>query len=570
MHSSHDFIIVGGGPAGCAIAADLAQSPGKPTVLLIEAGGPNEDETLRVDGQRWINLLNKDANWGYQTTPQEHCNNRVIDYSRGKGLGGSTAINFGVFSIGPKDDYDEWARIMNDEAFGWHAMQARFKRLETFHGDPPPGTNSKYVSHKAEDHGNSGPLHVGYAAEWERDLIPMLDVFEKSGFPLNPDHNSGNPLGMSVLINASHKGRRTMAKDLLTPGLENLDILTSSPVQRIILEGTKAVGVETNGTKYLATKEVILCAGAMDSPKILMHSGLGPQEQLQRFGIPVVADVPPIGQNLRDHMLCPLVFTRVEGDTDRASFYGDQSAMDEATKQWNMDGTGGWSKFACELCIGWFKSDKLVESKEFKDLPADEKAFLNKETIPHFELINHFPAHWFIPEFSKDNLNYSDFVVFHQNAQSKGEVTLQSADPNVPLQLDPKYMESPFDRRVAIEALRECLKVCKHESYAKNTIAMIAGPPGDSDEELLEYWKAAATTSWHMTGTVMMGNAGEVGAVVDKDFRFMGIQNLRVADMSVVPVLPSCHTQAVAYLTGATCAEKLIERYYSLNGNGSV
>ena len=188
-------------------------------------------------------------NWGYKTAPQEHCQNREVDYSRGKGLGGSSAINFGVYSVGARDDYEEWARVTDDNDFGWDNMQRRFKALETFHGDLPAGIDPKYAAPKPEHHGSSGKLHVGYAGEWERDLPPMLDLFDEAGFPLNPDHNSGNPIGMSILINSSHKGHRSTANDLITPVPECLTILTSSPVQRIILEGTKAVGVETNGKK---------------------------------------------------------------------------------------------------------------------------------------------------------------------------------------------------------------------------------------------------------------------------------------------------------------------------------
>lgn len=188
-------------------------------------------------------------NWGYKTTPQPHCAGREIDYSRGKGLGGSSAINFGVYSVGARDDYDEWARVAGDDAFRWDRVQARFRALETFHGDLPEGVSSKYAAPRAEDHGYEGKLHVGYAAEWEKDFAPMLDLCEEAGFPLNPDHNSGNPIGMSVLINSSHKGHRSTARDLVTPPPENLTIVTSSPVQKVILEGTKAVGVEANGKK---------------------------------------------------------------------------------------------------------------------------------------------------------------------------------------------------------------------------------------------------------------------------------------------------------------------------------
>ncbi|QSS52428.1 glucose-methanol-choline oxidoreductase [Histoplasma capsulatum var. duboisii H88] len=220
-------------------------------------------------------------NWGYTTVPQEYCNNRELDYSRGRGVGGSSAINFGVYSLGARDDYDEWAKIVGDDAFNWDHIHARFKELETFHCEVPAGVNKKYAAPKAADHGTTGPLHVGYAAGWEKDLVPTLDIFEQAGFPLNPDHNSGNPIGMSVLINSAHKGLRSTAKDLLKRQAQNRTIITNSPVQRLLLEDNKAVGVVTNGTRYLASKEVILSAGALDTPKILMHSGIGLKGQLE-------------------------------------------------------------------------------------------------------------------------------------------------------------------------------------------------------------------------------------------------------------------------------------------------
>lgn len=245
--STYDFIIVGSGPAGSSLAAGLANSRARPTVLLLEAGGANDDENLRVDGQRWQTFLNKDMNWGYKTAPQKDCDDRELDYSRGKGLGGSSAINFGVFSIGARDDYEEWARIVGDGDFAWKEMHRRYKDLVTFHTEIPAGISSKYAAPDPANHGQSGKLHVAYAGEWESDLVPLLDTFEEAGFPLNPDHNSGDPIGMSVLINSSYKGRRSTANDLLTPRPENLTVVTASPVQRVILEGKKAVGVESNG-----------------------------------------------------------------------------------------------------------------------------------------------------------------------------------------------------------------------------------------------------------------------------------------------------------------------------------
>lgn len=164
-------------------------------------------------------------------------------------MGGSSAINFGVYTVGARDDYEEWARVVGDDAFRWEQIQPRFKALETFHGDLPAGVDPKYAAPRAEDHGSSGSLHVGFASEWEKDLPPLLDVFEQEGFPFNPDHNSGNPIGMSVLINSAYKGVRSTAADLLKPKPENLTIVTDAPVQRLVFDGNKAVGVESNGKK---------------------------------------------------------------------------------------------------------------------------------------------------------------------------------------------------------------------------------------------------------------------------------------------------------------------------------
>ncbi|KAI9374458.1 hypothetical protein BJX61DRAFT_498366 [Aspergillus egyptiacus] len=561
MDAPFDFIVVGSGPAGSTVASKLAKSPKAPRVLLLEAGGLNADPNLRVDGQRWLTFQNKDMNWGYKTAPQEHCNNREIDYSRGLGMGGSSAINFGVYSVGARDDYNEWARIVGDDAYRWEHIQRRFKALETFHGTIPAGLNSKYAAPAAEDHGSDGPLHVGFAKEWERDLTELLDVFEQAGFPLNPDHNSGNPIGMSVLINSATQGRRSTAADLLTPQPENLTVVTNAPVQRLVMEGKKAVGVESDGKKYYASKEVILCAGSLEAPRILMHSGIGPAHQLEQYKIPVTLDVPAIGQNLQDHCFVPIVNTRVENSTQRKEFYGDEEAMASALEQWKKDGTGPWAKFACELGIGWFKLDRLTSSPEFQDLPKDQKRFLLQETVPHYEILTHFPIHWFIPGFAKEALNYSCLLVFLFNSQVRGEVTLQSSDPKMPLRFDPKFLSHPFDRRAAIESLRDAFRITKYDGYVRDNVQELAGPKSDSDEDLLEYWRQNISSSWHMTGTIRMGKPGDADAAVDPEFRVMGIENLRVADMSVVPVLANCHVQAVAYVTGATAAEKLIAEY---------
>jgi choline dehydrogenase-like flavoprotein len=303
---------------------------------------------------------------------------------------------------------------------------------------------------------------------------------------------------------------------------------------------------------------VILCAGALDTPKILMLSGIGPAEQLQKHSIPVIRDTPAIGTGLRDHMASPLIYAVKEGITDRASFYGNQKAMDGAMERWKQDGAGPWATVGCQGGIGFFKSDRITSSDEFRGLPAEEQHFLLRETVPHYEAFTHVPAHWFMPGLPED-YNYISVLAILLNNQSKGEVTLQSSDPSVPLRFDPKFLSHSFDRRVAIEAFRELFRVSKHPSSFLE--AQIVGPQSDSDEDILGYWKQAGYSCWHMTGTVKMGHRDDHSAAVDSKFRVRGIERLRVADMSIVPLLTNNHTQATAYVTGVTCADTLIGEY---------
>lgn len=240
-----------GGPAGCTVASKLAATPKAPSVLLLEAGGKNDDQNQRVEGLRFITLAQKHMNWGYKTANQEGCNDRQLDYSRGLGIGGCSAINFSVYTVGSRAEYDEWAKIAGDQDFSWDRMQPRFKKLETFHAGFPSSVENRYQEYaaKAIDHGASGPLHLGYATEWDKHVVSSLDFFKKAGFPLNPDHNSGNPTGTSVVINSSYKAFRTTSGDMLASAPGNLTVITDSPVQRVILDGKRAVGIESNGKR---------------------------------------------------------------------------------------------------------------------------------------------------------------------------------------------------------------------------------------------------------------------------------------------------------------------------------
>ncbi|KAL4945759.1 hypothetical protein BDV06DRAFT_229949 [Aspergillus oleicola] len=560
-----DFIIVGSGPSGSALAWKLALTPSKPRILLLEAGPAKDDRSLLVSGQRWTTFQNSDMNWGYKTTPQENCAGREIDYSRGKVLGGSSAINFGVYTVGARDDYDAWAEKVGDSTFSWKEMQRRFKEIESFDGTVKNERYERFVSPNMDDHGSEGPLKLGYAEEWEDDLPPLLDAFSDAGVPWNGDHNSGDPIGVGLGINSVSRGARSTARDFIDAvTTDNLEVKTGKTVQRVVLDGAKAVGVEVDGELFYASKEVIISAGSLDTPRILMHSGLGAADQLSSFGIPVVKDITTIGQNLVDHFFVPLIFARNPSTNDRSAFYGDQSAIDAATTQWHLDGSGPWSKYGSQLMMGWLKSPALLASSEFANLPADVQEFMKKPTIPHYEIASHFPIHMLSPPGLFKDYSYLCFLVFLMNEQSKGTVTLQSSDPAVPLLFNPNFLAHPYDRRACIEATRELLSISRHQCIAKDTVGTIVSPASESDADILDFWQKNCSSSWHMSGTVIMGSDEELKegkAAVDSRFRVAGIESLRVADMSVVPVLTNNHTQATAYVTGVTCAEVLIEEY---------
>ena len=311
----------------------------------------------------------------------------------------------------------------------------------------------------------------------------------------------------------------------------------------------------------VASKEVILCAGALDTPKILMHSGIGPADQLSEFDIPVLHELSSVGKNLMDHAFVTLVHERDEDATDRKSFYGDSKAMQAAQEQWNRDGSGLWAKYGCEHLIGFLKMDSAVSSEEFRALPQKEREFLSRETVPHWEIFTHVPSHFLIPNYPPDKLNYGTMSAFLYNEQSRGEARLQSSDPKVPLLFDPRFLSHPFDRRLCIEALRRLVEFARSPGFAEHTVADSLVPAGDSDDDLLEFWRQNISSAWHTCGTAKMGRVGDPEAVVDSSFRVHGIKGLRVADMSVAPVLVNGHTQCLAYLIGWTCAAKMMEEY---------
>lgn len=291
-----------------------------------------------------------------------------------------------------------------------------------------------------------------------------------------------------------------------------------------------------------------------------MHSGIGPAEVLQKFQINPIRDIPAVGQGLHDHFCSFLVFERNPETNDRSGFYGNQDAMGAALEQWSKDGSGPWTQHFAQLAGGFLKSDPITSLNEFKALPQKVQQFMLRETVPQYEIVTHCALHLMVPGITT-NYSYICLPVFLMNVQSRGEVRLQSSNPDDALLFDPKFLSHPFDRRAGIEMLRHLLHITKHPSFTKDNVSTLMAPESESDDDILEYIRNTAIPGYHFTGTVKMGQPGDADAAVDSKFRVFGVEGLRVADMSVVPLLTNNHTQATAYVTGMTCAEMLIEEY---------
>ncbi|OCT48401.1 glucose-methanol-choline (gmc) oxidoreductase [Cladophialophora carrionii] len=556
-----DFIVVGAGPAGAVLASRLARSNRKPSVLLVEAGGKNDSKAVRADAERWLHRMVPGMNWGYQTAPVKGFDGRVISYDRGKGLGGSSAINFSVWTVGPKGDYDELARLVGDEEWKWSNVQERYKRLETYHGDAGDDVDSvrHYRDADPKNHGYDGPIHVGFPKVWEPQGKELMDIWYANGAKHNLDHNSGDPIGLALCISTAYKGVRSTSADALIDAPSNLHILVDTQVARVVFEGTKASGIRTlDGRTIHADKEVILCAGSLDTPRILLHSGIGPAEQLKAFNIPVVKANDNVGAHLKDHHHITIPVIRANPKDERTKFYKSKELQAAARALWEKDGNGPLSEYATTLGIAYEKIDHIAELPEFQALPKEEQDHLLEPTVPHYEYILNGPwlPHFIDPENAETGVTVFVFVL---NQKSSGSVRLQSSDPAQPLIFDPNWFSHPFDRRVAVEATRKTLKIMNSPQFHNGTVT-IDGPKSESDEDILAYWRGRSESTWHMMGTARMGK-DESRAVVDRNFKVFGVERLRVADMSVIPIVSNNHTQTTAYLTGLTAADKLVREY---------
>ncbi|MEL6567348.1 MAG: choline dehydrogenase [Pseudomonadota bacterium] len=526
-----DYVIVGAGSAGCVLANRLSSDPSV-SVCLIEAG--KKDTALTVRMPAAVGTLIKDENdynWGFYTAPQDHLNGRKLWWPRGRGWGGSSSINGMIYIRGHARDYDQW-RQMGLTGWGFSDVLPYFKRSEGHEGG------------ETDFHGGDGPLKV---SESPIDS-PLYEAFmaagEAAGHPVTPDFNGAQQEGMGPYQRTIHGGERWSASfGYLRPiadTRDNLTIISTGLVTKIRTEGTRAVGVDLvegkgkTASSVSARKEVLICAGAVQSPQLLMLSGIGPQAELARHGIETVLDVPGIGANLQDH----LDVVVVNEMTQNLSAYSTQAGL----KRYIVGLQYLFTK-AGPGADNFLQAGAFLKSREGLDRPDLQLHFVNAGMIDH----------------GRTEVNQDAFTVHacQLRPESRGTITLRSADPfDAPL-IDPNYLATEEDKR----SLRESVKMCR-EIFAQSAFDPYRGPemvPGagvQSDVEIDAYIRETGETIYHPVGTVAMG-AGD-DSPLDGELRVRGMEGLRVVDASVMPTLIGGNTNAPTIMIAEKAADMIL------------
>lgn len=526
-----DFVVVGGGTAGCVLAARFSEDSSR-RVCLIEAGGTGRSIFVNVPGAIVMAQRSAALNWRFQTVPQLRLNGRRIPVPRGRGLGGSALINGMVYFRGHPRDYDDWS---NAGATGWSYREVLpyFCRSED---------NENFAS--SIFHGQGGPMHIRTITRPNPLNFAFFDALAGLGFQARADLNGPDSEGMGLRQVAIRGGtRETTASALLYPALNrpNLTVLTGTQATRIVLDGRRAVGVEARSEQgsvvVRAEREVVLAAGAIQSPQLLMLSGIGDGEHLASVGIETRHNLPGVGRNLHDHLASP-----VHMSTSHPASYGiSVRAMPR-----NLLNLAEYVLFRSgPLANNVFESAAFVKTAAGLDKPDVQLVFqAAKRPSPSFP----FPlGHGFA---------ISPVGLY---PRSRGRLTLASADPFAAPLIDPNLLEVPEDVQTLIRGIRLVRRIFGSRAFAPyRARETMPGEAAETDDELVAYIRAQAYTVHHPVSTCRMGT--DPSAVVDPLLRVVGLDGLRVADASVFPSTIGGNTNAAVVMIAEKAADMILER----------
>ncbi|MEV4292930.1 GMC family oxidoreductase N-terminal domain-containing protein [Nonomuraea bangladeshensis] len=510
----YDYVIVGAGSAGCVLANRLSADPGV-SVALVEAGGQDDKLEIRMPAG-FAKLFKTDYDWNYTTAKQDELSGRELYWPRGRVVGGSSSLNAQMWVRGCARDYDQW------EVPGWSYADVLpyFTRAE-----------HRIGSNDGDVYGTGGPLHISELRSPNVTTAAFLRACEELGYQRLRELNGPSNEGYCPTPVTQYRGRRWSSADAyLRPALKrsNLTVITGVTVERVLFDGRRAVGIEHGGAQLRARREVVLAAGAIGSPHLLMRSGVGAADELRAAGVEVVHDLPEVGGNLQDHLasgvyvacLQPVTLTKAESIGNLLRFLVLRSGM---------------------------LTTNVGEAVAFLRTSPEEPA-------PDIELVFApvpFVEHGLVPA-TGHGLTVG--VVLLQ-PESRGRITLNGRDPVI----DPNYLSAEADVRrlvAGLKAAKQVFTTSAMRPYAGGPMDPYWGP--ESDEELAQWVRERAETLYHPVGTCRMG--ADEGSVVDPSLRVRGVEGLRVADASIMPTLNRGHTHAPAIMIGEKGADLILGR----------
>ncbi|MCX7304486.1 MAG: choline dehydrogenase [Hyphomicrobiales bacterium] len=525
-----DYVIIGSGSAGSALAYRLSED-GKHTVIVIEYGGTDYGPLIQMPSALSIPLNMSLYDWGFASEPEPHLGGRVLATPRGKVLGGSSSINGMVYVRGHARDFDHWAE-QGATGWGFADVLPYFKRMENAKG--------------GEDgwRGADGPLHVRRGPRRNPLYAAFLEAGRQAGFETTEDYNGAKQEGFGAMEQTIHLGRRwSAANAYLRPALKRKNVsLVSGFARRVIIQNQRATGVEIEARKKIqvvkARREVIVAASSVNSPKLLMLSGVGPAAELRRHGIDVVADRPGVGRNLQDHLELYIQQESLQPITLNAVFNPFSKALIGA----------GWLFFKTGLgATNHFEAAAFVRSAAGVDYPDIQYHFIPAAVRYDGKAAaagHGFQAH-----------------VGPMRSKSRGAITLRSPDPWAKPEIRFNYMSHPDDWRDfrhCIRLTRDIFGQAAFDPYRGREIA--PGSDVQTDEELDGFIRSHAESAYHPCGSCRMGSASDPASVVDPECRVIGVEALRIADSSIFPRVTNGNLNAPSIMTGEKAADHILGR----------
>ncbi|VWX61556.1 Alcohol dehydrogenase (acceptor) [Burkholderiales bacterium 8X] len=525
-NDSYDFIVVGAGTAGCLLANRLSEDASR-SVLLVEAGPRPRNFWVGMPAGVSKLIFPGKLNWGFSTEPEADLHGRRIYAPRGRGLGGSSLINGMAFFRAQPQDYDEW-EAMGLEGWGWQDLQPLYRKIERREGASSPSR------------GIEGELSVTDARFIHPASREFVRAAEASGIPFNDDFNCTSAEGVGwIQFNIRNGVRHSSDRAFLYPveARPNLTVLTGAQVSRLVLDGRRATGIEVveDGRRRTIScnAEVFLSAGAFGSPHLLMNSGVGAGATLRAAGIPVLHDLPGVGRNLQDHLYIHHTFQSDPDASLNAELRGARAfwhgARYLATRQ------GPLTTGASQACA-------FVKSSEDRARPDLQICFRPVSWV--------FNPNGTMAIGSKPEVTAS---VCNLRPTSRGQILPSGADPLAPPRIQANYLSTPNDQAVAVRSVRQVRRIFEHAPLAGRIRSELA--PGDAaqtDEQILDYVRRTAQSMHHWAGSCRMGL--DADAVVDARLRVHGLDNVRVADASILPNIVSANTNAVTCVVAEKAA----------------